>query len=708
MLISKKWKHCFVIATGVLFMSEATVLAALQPPLAERQPKEITIHGDTRQDPYFWLREEKNPKVLDYLKAENAYTEAYLADTTPLQESLYQELVSYLIETDSSVPRKKGEYYYYSRSEKGLNYRIYCRKKGSLTAPEQVLLDLNQVAAGHEYTSLGVFELSPDQRYLAYSVDTTGAEAYTLFIKDLVSGELLSERIEQTYYNLAWAADSRTLLYNVIDESNRPYKLMRHRLGTDPASDTLVYHEPDERFNVGVYKTASEKYLILNLESNTTHENHYIPADQPETDPKLIQARIQDLEYHVEHHGQDFIIHTNDGATNFKAVRTPIATPGKSHWQTLVPERPDAKLGEIAVFDTYMAMLYRTDARTQVRTRHLLNGLEREVSFPEQVASIYTYGEQDFQSNTLRVAYSSLVTPWSIFDVDLAQQGLELKKQDKIAGYDPADYVMKREYATAPDGTRVPMTLVHHKDLKLNGLNPTYLYSYGSYGISTDPDFHANAIALLKRGFVYALAHIRGGQEMGRKWYEDGKLLNKRNTFTDFIACAEALVQRGYTQPQQLAIEGGSAGGLLMGAVSNMRPDLFQSVIADVPFVDALNTMLDASLPLTVTEYEEWGNPNHKVYYDYIKSYSPYDNITAQNYPNMLVLAGLNDPRVKYWEPAKLTAKLRSLKTDHNILLLKTHMSAGHSGSSGRYDALKESAFKYAFLLKTLGLTQQP
>ncbi|MGV3522964.1 MAG: S9 family peptidase [Candidatus Sericytochromatia bacterium] len=680
-----------------------SAFAAATPPVAERIPHEITVHGDTRVDPYFWLREEENPKVISYLEAENAYTQDYMADTAPLQSALYDELKSYLIESDRSVPFAKGGYWYYSRIDKGQNYRVYCRRKGSMEGPEEVLLDLNLLAEGKEYLNMGVFEVSPDQRYLAYSLDTSGAEAYTLFVKDLQTGELLSDQIEGTYYSTEWAADSQTLFYNVIDEANRPFKVFRHRLGTAVEQDVLVHHEPDERFNVGIHKTSSEKYLILELESNTTHEQAYIPADTPEAKPVVIQPRIQGLEYTVEHHGQDFIIHTNEGATNFKVVRAPIAQPGRAHWQTLIEERTLAKLESIQVFDTWMTAVFRTDARMQVEAHHLLNGRQQVISFPDTVASIWPGGEQDYASNTLRVAYASLVTPWTVFDVHLNDGTLELRKQDQIAGYDPADYVMEREYATAADGTRVPLTLVYRKGLKKDGSNPTYLYSYGSYGISTDPDFNAQAIALLKRGFVYAIAHIRGGEEMGRRWYENGKLLNKRNTFTDFISVAEHLIAQGYTRPDQLAIEGGSAGGLLMGAVSNLRPDLFQSVIADVPFVDALNTMLDPSLPLTVIEYEEWGNPNEKVYYDYIKSYSPYDNLSAQNYPHMLVLAGLNDPRVKYWEPAKLVARLRTLKTDSNTLLLRTNMSAGHSGASGRYEALKEEAFKYAYLLKTLG-----
>lgn len=693
------------LSTGVFFMSSVLpVSAAPQPPLAEPIPKEITVHGDTRVDPYFWLREEENPKVIDYLKAENSYTESYMDPTKPLQDKLYKELVSYLVETDQSVPRKEGDYYYYSRTVKGLNYRIYCRRKGSMTAPEQVLLDLNELAEGKEYLNLGIYEVSPDQRYLAYSIDDTGAESYTLRIKDLETGKILDDTLTDTYYSAEWAADSRTLFYNVIDAANRPFKLFRHTLGTDPKSDVLVHHEPDERFNLGVYKTSSDKYLMLQLESNTTSELHYIPAEQPDARPVMIQPRVQDLQYSAEHHGDFFIIHTNYEATNFRVAKTPISSPDKSHWKDLVPAPKNGKLESLRVFDKYLTVVVRTDARMLVHAQHLLNGKRWQVSFPEEVASIWASDDQDHDGNVLRVAYASLATPWSVFDYHLDSETLELKKQDHISGYDPSEYVTERHYATSADGTKVPLTLVYRRGLKLDGQNPTYLYSYGSYGISTDPDFNASVIALLKRGFVYAIAHIRGGEEMGREWYDNGKLLNKRHTFEDFIATGEHLVKSGFTSPDKLVIEGGSAGGLLMGAVSNMRPDLFKSVIADVPFVDALNTMLDPSLPLTVIEYEEWGNPNVKAYYDYIKTYSPYDNVKAQNYPNMLVLAGLNDPRVKYWEPAKLVAKLRTVKTDNNMLLLKTHMNAGHSGASGRYESLKETAFKYAFFLKTLGL----
>lgn len=689
-----------LLCTGLIL---APTAGAVTPPVAEKQSHEMTLHGDRRVDPYFWLREQENPKVLDYLRAENRYTESWMADTSTLQAQLYREMVGYLKETDQSVPRKKGDYYYYARTEKGKNYRMYCRRKGSMQGAEEVILDLNAEAVGKDYLALGNYQLSPDQRYLAYSLDTSGAESYTVFIKDLHTGQLLRDRLEGAYYSLEWAADNRTLLYNTIDGANRPYKLFRHTLGQDQVADALVYHEPDERFNVEVEKTSSGKYLMVHLESNTTSENHFIPADRPTQAPRLIQKRVQGLLYDVQHHGDRWIISTNDQANDFRVVQAPLSQADRSHWQPLIPERAQSQLDSIQVFKDYMTLSYRTDARIFVQAYDFKTGKQWEVIFPDAVASIWPAREQDYANNTLRVDYASLVTPWSVFEYALPSQQLTLMKQDSIQGYDPKDFVMERHYATSHDGVKVPLTLVYKRGLQKNGQNPAYLYSYGSYGVSTDPDFSSSMIPLLNRGFVYAIAHIRGGLEMGRQWYDNGKLLNKKNTFEDFIAVGDYLVKAGFTSPNHLAIEGGSAGGLLMGAVSNMRPDLFQAVVADVPFVDALNTMLDASLPLTVTEYEEWGNPNEKVYYDYIKSYSPYDNVRAQAYPYMLVLGGLNDPRVKYWEPAKLVAKLRATQTGSNPVLLKTNMAAGHSGASGRYDALKETAFKQAFILKALG-----
>ncbi|MGE3727665.1 MAG: S9 family peptidase [Candidatus Sericytochromatia bacterium] len=697
------------LLTGVFIMTLSPLPAQAAethtPPQAPLQPKTLSLHGDNREDPYFWLRNyPEDPNVLKYLQAENAYTEAQMADTLPLQKALYKEMVGRMVEKDQSVPRKKGDYFYYSRIDAGQNYPVYCRRKGSMNGPEEVLLDLNAEAKGQDFMALGIYEVSPDQRYLAYSLDTTGAEAFTLMVKDLQTGQLLVERIPNTYYTVEWAADSQTLFYNVIDAANRPYRLFRHRLGTEAAKDTLVFEEPDERYNVNIGKTASGKYLIVQIESLTTTECRYIPAAQPDSTPVMIQPRIEGLEYHVQDSGPRFLIHSNDGALNFSLKQAPIAKPDRSQWKDFVPEQKGAKLESVKVFDSWAALIYRTDARQEVRVKHLLTDKQITLRFPENHFALWPAAEQDHDGNLLRVGYSSMLTPPSVFDIDLNTQELALKKQSPVPGYDAGRYVTERIYATAPDGVRVPVSLIYKRGLKKTGQNPTLLYSYGAYGSSTDTDFDANRIALLERGFVYALAHIRGGEDLGREWYLNGKLLNKRNTFTDFVASAEALVKDGFTSPHKLVIEGGSAGGLLMGAVSNLRPDLFQGVIADVPFVDALSTMLDPSLPLTVIEYDEWGNPNQKVYYDYIKSYSPYDNIAAKKYPNMLVLAGLNDPRVKYWEPAKFVAKLRATKTDTNLLMLHTNMSAGHAGASGRYDYLKEVAFKYAFFLKVLGL----
>lgn len=681
-----------------------TVFSLSQAPVAEKIPHETVIHGETLNDPYFWLRDAKNPKVIGYLNAENDFTASYMASTENLQEDLYQELVTYLVEDDQSVPRFKDGYWYYTRTEKGKNYTIYCRREGSLDAPEQILLDLNVLAEGRDYLNVGVFEVSPDQKILAYSLDYDGSETYTVFFKDLDTGNIQEQTLTHTYYDFEWSADSQHVFYTTIDEAHRPYKLFRHALGTDQLSDVQVYHEPDERFNVGIYKTSSEDYLILNLHSNTTTENHYLSAHEPTAELTLVQERIPHHQYSVEHHGEDFIIHTNWEAPDFRVMRAPVITPDKDHWKELIPVKKDAKLESVQVFARHLALLYRTDARMQLMSYSLHDKNLKEVAFPDAVASVWPGSVMDFHTSVLRVSYASLVTPWSVFEVDLDTHALTLKKQNPITDYDPSDYTMKREYATAPDGTQVPLTLVYKNDFVQDGSRPAFLYSYGSYGISTDPDFDATVIALLKRGFVYAVAHIRGGQEMGRQWYDNGKLLNKKNTFTDFIACAEHLVNEKYTAPERLVIEGGSAGGLLMGAVTNLRPDLFCSVIADVPFVDCINTMLDASLPLTVTEYEEWGNPNEKPYYDYIKSYAPYENVSAQAYPNMLILGGLHDPRVGYWEPTKWAAKLRTATTSERPILLKTNMSAGHSGASGRYDALKEQAFKYAFMLKSMSL----
>ena len=674
------------------------------PPRAKQIPKKLEKHGDVRVDPYYWLRERDNPEVIAYLEAENAYTEAMMKHTETLQNALYEEMLGRIKQTDYEVPEKLDDYYYYTRTEEGKQYAIYCRKKGSLDAEEEVLLDQNELAAGKTYFRIGVFRVSPNHQLLAYSVDTTGSEQYTVYIKDLRTGELLPDRIPNTYYSVQWANDNRTLFYNTLDAAHRPFKLFRHRLGADPREDELVHFEEDEAYFLRVTKTRSRRYLLLRLESNTTTEVWYLDADQPDGRFRLIHPRQHEMEYYVAHHGEHFYILTNDaGAKNFKLMRVATRNPAKKYWREVLPHRKEVKIDQVELFANHLVVFERENGTERIRITDLRTQAEHEVAFEEPAFAVMPTTNPDFNTSVLRFKYSSLVTPESVFDYDMETRTRELKKQEEVlGGYDPEQYVSERIFATAPDGVKVPMSLVYKKGLVKDGNNPCYLYGYGSYGAIIEPRFNSNRLSLLDRGFVFAIAHVRGGGMLGRYWYEDGKLLKKKNTFTDFIACAEHLVAEKFTNPKKLVIAGGSAGGLLMGAVTNMRPDLFRAVVAHVPFVDVLTTMLDPTIPLTVIEYEEWGNPNEKEYYDYMKSYSPYDNVEAKAYPNLLVTAGLNDPRVQYWEPAKWTAKLRALKTDENLLLLKTNMGAGHGGASGRYEALKERALEYAFVLECL------
>ena len=676
------------------------------PPIAKTEPKVDTVHGDVRLDNYFWLREKSNPEVIEYLETENGYTEAVMQHTVDFQEQLYQELLGRIKETDLSVPEKMGDYYYYTRTEEGKQYPIHCRKKGSLEAEEEVLLDQNVLAEGHEYLEIGVYKISPNHQLLAYSTDTTGGESYTLRIKDLNTGQLLEDHILNTYYSVEWANDNQTLFYTTLDAAKRPYKLYRHQLGSDPAADPLIYHETDESFFLDVAKTRSEAYLLMELENINTSEVHYLEADQPTGDFKVISPRQSELEYSVEHHGDQFFIVTNADAVNFKLMRASVDNPSRANWEEVIPHREKVKLDGVSTFQNHLVISEREDGLQKIRVRNLITGEEHAVDFPEPVYTVHRGRNPEFNTDTLRFHYGSLVTPMSVFDYEMDARTRELKKQDEVlGGYDSTLYESERTFAKAADGTAVPISLVYKKGLIKEGGSPLLLYGYGSYGINSDPYFSSNRLSLLDRGFIYAIAHIRGGEEMGRMWYENGKLLHKRNTFTDFIACAEHLIAEKYTASDKLVIQGGSAGGLLMGAVTNMRPELFEIVIAKVPFVDVVNTMLDASIPLTVIEYDEWGNPNEKEFYDYIKSYSPYDNVEAKEYPHILVTAGLNDPRVHYWEPAKWTAKLRELKTGKNRLLLKTEMGAGHGGPSGRYDYLREIAFEYAFIFDLLRIT---
>jgi oligopeptidase B len=680
-------------------------VSSISPPIASKLPQTFSLHGDDRTDDYFWLRHRDDPQVIAYLEAENDYTKAVMAHTEALQTALYDEMLARIQETDLSVPYRKGAYYYYSRTETGKAYPIYCRQAGSLDAPETVLLDQNVLAEGHDFFELGLFDVSPNHQLLAYSVDTAGSERYTLFFLNLVMGQLYPETILETGYGFAWGNDNQTVFYTLMDEAQRPFKLMRHRLGSAVSDDELVYDEADESYFLSVGKTRSDAYILLELGSKITSEVHYLDANQPEGKFQVIQPRSSGIEYQVEHHSDSFYIVTNDEALNFKLMRTPVTAPAKDNWQLVIPHRDQVLLEGISAFAKHLVIYERESGLPTIRVRQLASGEEHYIQFPDPTYSADEDNNPEFDTEILRFNYTSLVTPRSVFDYNLETQERELKKETPVlGGYDRTQYASDRLMATATDGTQVPISIVYKKGLEQNGTNPLLLTGYGSYGFSYPAAFSSTRLSLLERGVVVAIAHIRGGSEMGRQWYEDGKFLSKKNTFTDFIACSEHLIAQGWTSKEQLAILGGSAGGLLMGAVINLRPDLFKAVVAHVPFVDVVTTILDDHLPLSVMEREEWGDPNDKTFYDYMKSYSPYDNVEAKDYPNLLITAGLNDSRVAYWEPAKWTAKLRSLKTDHNCLLLKTNMGAGHGGASGRYDSLKETAFEYAFLFDQWGL----
>ena len=674
------------------------------PPIAPKQPQVLTNHGDERIDDYFWMRDSNDPKVIAYLEAENAYTEAMMQHTEPLQSTLYNEMLARIKETDLSVPYLQADYYYYSRTEEGKSYPIHCRKKGSLDAIEEILLDQNELAKGYEYFSLGTFKVSPNHQVLAYSIDTSGAEQYTLFFLDLTTFELYPETINDTYFSLAWGNDNCTVFYTKVDSANRPFQLLRHTLGGKSAQDVLIYEESDESYFLSVGKTRSQAYIIMSLGSKITSEIHYLDANNPNDNFQVIHPRQQGMEYDLEHHKDYFYIVTNDEAVNFKLVKTPIATPSKENWQLVIAHREDVLLSSVSAFSDYLVISERKAGLPIMRVQKLATGEEKYITFPEPTYAASLGNNPEFNTTKLRFNYTSLITPSSVFDYDMETNERELKKETEVlGGYDRTQYKSEWLLATAPDGTQIPISIVYKKGIEKNGNSPLFLTGYGSYGASYPASFSSTRLSLLNRGVAIAIAHIRGGGEMGRKWYENGKFLHKKNTFTDFIACAEHLIAQKWTSSARLAISGGSAGGLLMGAVINMHPELFKVVLAAVPFVDVVTTILDTSLPLSAMEWEEWGNPNDKTYYDYMKSYSPYDNVKPQDYPHILIIAGLNDSRVKYWEPAKWTAKLRELKTDNNLLLLKTNMGAGHGGASGRYESLKETAFEYAFVLDRLG-----
>lgn len=680
-------------------------------PLAPKKPHTITQHGQTRVDNYFWLRERDNAQTMEYLRAEDDYLQEMTGHTQPLQAALFDEMKGRIKEDDISAPEKVDDYYYYTRTESGKQYPLFCRKHKSLDAPEEILLDQNALAEGRAFCRMGAFVVSPDHSKLAYSLDEDGSEKCMLYIKDLTQDRLLEENIPNTYGDvydhsgIAWANDNQTIYYITLDPSQRPDKLYRHHLGDDPASDRLLYHEADEQYFLFVTKSRSRAYILAWSHSYTADEWHILPADQPEADFRVFQPRQRGLEYSLEHHSGHFFIRTNLDAVNFRLMKTPVGVTGLENWREIVPHRADTLLEDMQAFENRLVLYERRDGLKQIRIS-AADGVSnaRYVAFPEPVYTYYQAGNPEFETGVLRFQYTSLVTPKSVIDFDMEKDDWQVVKQDEIpSGYDPALFTCERQFATAPDGTRVPISLLYKRGVQRDGSNPTLLYGYGSYGMSVEPAFNANRLSLVERGFVFAIAHIRGGSEMGRAWYEDGKMLNKRNTFTDFIACAEHLIAEKYTSTPKLAIMGRSAGGLLVGAVLTMRPDLFGVAIADVPFVDVINTMSDPTIPLTTMEYDQWGNPDDQEYFDYMMSYSPYDNLRAADYPHILIGAGLNDPRVAYWEPAKFVAKLRELKTNDSMLVLKTNFDAGHAGASGRYDYLKEVAFEFAFLIDKLG-----
>ena len=666
-------------------------------------------HGDRRIDEYAWLRQRDDPAVIAHLEAENAYTDAMTAHTAGLREQLYTEIVARIQQSDVTAPVPQGAWEYYSRTEEGRQYPVLCRRPRGGDAGEQAILDQNALAEGHEYLRVGDAVVSPDQRLLAYTVDTDGSEQFTLRVRDLETGRDLDDSVERVYYSLAWASDNATVFYTRPDAQMRPYQVWRHRLGTAADADTLAVQDDDDRFFAAVHRTRSGGLILVTLESKVTTEVRYLRADSPDAALTMVEPRRQGHEYAVEHHGDTLYIVSNDDAVNFRLLAAPVATPGREHWREVVPHRADVKLDGVDAFATHLAIYERAGGMRRISVRDIPSGATEVLAQPEDVYVASPGSNREWDTTVLRFEYSSLVTPRSAIDWDVRARTRTVVKQDPVlGGYDPSGYVTERLWATAADGVRVPISAVRRRDTPLDGSAPALLYGYGSYEMSMDPAFASTRLSLLDRGFVYAIAHIRGGGEMGRRWYDDGKLQHKSNTFTDFIACADHLVAAGWTSHQRLAIRGASAGGLLIGAVLNLRPDLAAVALAQVPFVDALNTMLDDTLPLTVTEYEEWGNPNLPDDYRSMRAYSPYDNLHAADYPAVLATAGLNDPRVGYWEPAKWVARLRERRTGDRPVLLQTEMGAGHAGPSGRYDAWRKEAFALAFVLDNVPGWHQP
>jgi oligopeptidase B len=687
------------ISSPLMSMTEKKI----QTPVAAKKPKTLTIHNDTRQDPYYWLNERENPEVLEYLAAENTYLDTMMSHAASFRQKLYDEMVGRIKQTDMSVPYKDNGYFYITRYEEGQEYPIHSRRKGTMEAPEEVMLDVNQLAKGFDYYAVSGRSVSPDNTLLIYGEDTLSRRIYTLKVKNLVTGELLPDVIPHTAGNATWAADNKTFFYTTKDETLRENRIWKHTLGTPTKDDQVVFDETDETFSTFVYKTKSKKYIVIGSSSTLSQEYRILEADQPNGKFRIFQPRNRKLEYDIEHYGDIWYVRTNKDAQNFRLMKTPEHATGMENWTEVIPHRNDVLLENMDVFNDFLVLSERKAGITQLRVIPKTVS-EHYLEFGEQAYVVSTTTNPEFNTDLLRINYQSLTTPATTYDYNMrTHEKTLLKQQEVMGGFNPADYKSERIMVKVRDGAEVPVSIVYHKNTPINGTSPCLLYGYGSYGISMDPNFSATRLSLLNRGFVFAIAHIRGGQEMGRQWYEAGKLMNKKNTFTDFIDCGIYLKANKYSDPQKLYAMGGSAGGLLMGAVLNMAPEMWGGVIAAVPFVDVVTTMLDESIPLTTGEFDEWGNPAEKEAYDYIKSYSPYDQVEKKNYPPLLVMTGLHDSQVQYWEPAKWVAKLRDMKTDNNPLLLSTNMEAGHGGASGRFRQFKDIALEYAFLLDLAG-----
>lgn len=684
----------------------------VKPPVAILKNKELVAHGDTRIDEYYWMNDyfKKGPDstlVVEHLNAENAYLDTMMSGTKKFQEDLFAEMKGRIQEKDETVPVLNRGYYYYRRTDEGKQYYKYCRKKGSLDAAEEILLDVDKMAEGSDYFAAAGFSVSPDNKLLAYGIDKVSRRQYTIYIKNLETGEILKDEIRNTQADIVWANDNKTIFYT----SKNPVtllseKVMRHKLGADASTDAVVYEEKDKTNYIGVYKTKSDRFVAIYSWATLSSEHRILDADTPDAPFQLFQPRLKEVLYSIDHWNDKFLIVTNKDAKNFRLMESPLDKTGVENWKEVIPHRTDVLLEGIEVFKDHWVISERKNGLLQLRVREIVNGNEHYLDFGEPAYDAYPTGNAEYNTTLLRYNYTSLTTPNSVYDYDMISKQKTLKKEQAVlGGFDKADYVTERIYATARDSVKVPISIVYKKGTKKDGNAPLLLYGYGSYGASMDASFNSSRLSLLNRGFIFAIAHIRGGQEMGRLWYEDGKMMKKINTFNDFIDCGEFLVKEKYTSKGHLYAMGGSAGGLLMGAVANMAPELWNGIVAQVPFVDVLTTMSDPTIPLTTNEYDEWGNPDNKEAYFYMKSYSPYDNVEKKNYPNILVTTGLHDSQVQYFEPAKWVARLRAMKTDNNLLLLKTNMSAGHGGASGRFDYLKEVALQYAFIFALEGIT---